>query len=159
MIESVEDLWKFFMRPGCQVAISTNGCLTKKGEAVMGRGCALQATYVINGVRRLLGNYLKRSGNVPGYLIIPEMNDMFKPHPEACLMILPVKHNWWEKADMKLVRTSAEFLNAESIKHPDWEFHVPRIGCSNGKLSWNYQVKPIMSKLLNNVIVHHLERR
>lgn len=149
MLEHKGDLWQMFGHPGHRIAISTNGFVKKNGEAVMGRGCAKQAKQLFPQVPYLLGSYIKTNGNVPGYLIFKDS------HPaEDRLMILPVKHNWWERADLGLVRSSIAFLAYEAGKWPEWTLHVPRLGCGNGKLDWESEVRPLMQDLPSNVVVH-----
>ena len=150
MREHKGDLWAEFGHPGHRIGISTNGFVKRNGAAVMGRGCARQATQLFPGVELLLGIYIKTRGNVPGYLRL----DGGECDPASDrLMILPVKHNWWEKADLELVTNSIEFLDNEALADPDWTFHVPRLGCGNGKLDWDV-VKIWMETLLDNVVVH-----
>lgn len=149
MIERNEDLWKDFTTPGHRIAISTNGFVKRNGEAVMGRGCAKQATELFPGIAQALGVRLRIKGNSPGYLFIPESK-----LPSDRLMILPVKHNWWEKADLGLVGLSVAFLAEEAHDFRDWVFHVPRLGCGNGKLSWSVVVQSMMAGLPDNVVVH-----
>lgn len=156
MLEVHSDLWERFGEPGHRIAISTNGFVKKNGEAVMGRGCALQATKLFPGIALRFGRWLKKNGNVPGYLFIDDpVLVAASNHPTAdCLMILPVKHNWWQKADIRLICTSATFLMQEAEKCPDWVFHVPRLGCGNGRLEWESDVRPWMVGLPDNVVVH-----
>jgi hypothetical protein len=151
MREEQTDLWAAWGLPGHRIAISTNGFIKKNGEAVMGRGCALQGTLRFPGLAARLGVYIRRQGNTPGYLLLgPESG----PPPTDRLMILPVKHNWWEKADIELIVLSRDFLMREGARNPDWTFHVPRLGCGNGKLNWATEVRPLMEILPDNCIVH-----
>ena len=150
MRESTADLWEMFGHPGHRIAISTNGFVKRNGEAVMGRGCAKQAKDLWIDAPARLGTYIRSNGNVPGYLFI---NGGEGPSADR-LMILPVKHNWWERADETLVHNSIAFLMHEAHAWPDWTFHVPRLGCGNGKLSWEGLVRPWMAVLPDTVIVH-----
>ena len=115
----------------------------------MGRGCALQAALRWPQVPELLGNYIRTQGNVPGYLL-----HISGDLPDDRLMILPVKHNWWERASLDLIRVALNFLMDEARQWPDWTFHVPRLGCGNGRLDWATEVRPLMEILPNNVVVH-----
>jgi hypothetical protein len=151
VVERKEDLWQEFGHAGHRIAISTNGFIKKNGEAVMGRGCAKQATLMFEGLAKRFGTYLKEHGNVPGYLFV--QGAVYGDPAWDRLMILPVKHNWWEKADIHLVTTSILFLNGEACHNPDWTFHVPRLGCGNGKLNWS-DVRERMVPLPDNVVVH-----
>lgn len=152
MRESKSDLWADFGKPGHRIAISTNGFVKANGEAVMGRGCAKQATQLFEGVAKRFGAYLRKNGNIPGYLLL---NDLGSGAPAGDrLMILPVKHNWWEAAELGLITKSRDFLCGEAVHNPDWIFHVPRLGCGNGRLDWSRMVRPLMEILPDNVVVH-----
>jgi len=149
MRESTQNLWTQFGVEGNRIAISTNGFVKSNGDAVMGRGCALEAQKKFPGVARLLGNYIRDNGNVPGYLFVDTTNN---PKNDR-LMILPVKQVWWQAADPELVRDSIRFLCYEAGHWPDWTFHIPRLGCGNGRLDWRL-VRSWMGAVPDNVIVH-----
>lgn len=139
MKEAKGDLWEY---PGDVRVITTNGFVKKDGRAVMGRGCALQARKLYHDLDRLLGNLLLTEGNHVHYL----HND---------LVSFPVKHNWWEAADLDLIRQSTGELRA-LIGGTSLRFVMIRAGCGNGRLTWK-QVRPILSTLPDNVtVVDHL---
>lgn len=144
MLESRSDLWAHHRIPGHLVCISTNGFVKRNGAAVMGRGCALQATQMHPGVQMELGAYIRHNGNVPGMLF----------GPNYTLGILPVKHNWWEKADLKLIQESVDWLRREASEEAVRTIHVPRLGCGNGSRNWATEVEPLMRILPDNVIIH-----
>jgi hypothetical protein len=150
MIEHKGDLWTSVFETDHIIGISTNGFRKLNGQAVMGRGCAKQATELWPGVAKRLGAYLEAKGNVPGYLLDPSGYGIIEK-----LLILPVKHNWWERASLELVTASRTFLCGEAVHHPEVTFHVPRLGCGNGRLDWATQVRPLMEILPSNVVVHH----
>jgi len=58
----------------------------------------------------------------------------------------PVKVNWWEKANIKLIERSC--IEIASLPCSD-TFVMPRVGCGFGGLSW-HQVEPILEKLLDD---------
>lgn len=154
MIEYLGDLWAFWGQPGHRIGISTNGFVKRNGQAVMGRGCAMEATLRFPGIATRLGDHIRTRGNVPGY-IQAETDRDGKGFPRHLrLLILPVKHNWWEQASLELIDESIAFLRTESQNQPDVTFHVPRLGCGNGRLSWANEVRPLMEVLPNNVVVH-----
>jgi hypothetical protein len=152
MIERCEDLFAQLNEPGHLVGISTNGFIKRDGRGVMGRGCALTAAQMHPDLPLLLGQHLKAKGNVPGRLTTQSLSILGF---QNTFLILPVKHNWYEKADVDLVIMSIRFLMEESKNHPQVTFHVPRLGCGNGRLSWLLQVAHLMEPLPNNVVVHH----
>jgi hypothetical protein len=150
MIEHKGDLFQNVFDKNHIIAISTNGHVKRNGHAVMGRGCALEATLLYASLPKLLGQSIRQKGNVPCYIQTTAFSDGLATK----FMILPVKHNWWEKADMLLVRKSIEFLMLEAQNHPEITFHVPRLGCGNGKLDWN-KVRESFWNCPDNVVVHH----
>src|ERR1044071_7172350 len=125
MIERVgEDMWRWLEEPNHVICITTNGCVSRRKKAVMGRGSAKEARRYILGVEELLGQKILKDGNVPGFLI---------PHPllGRRVGILPVKHNWWEIADLKLIEESVSWLHDQALTDKSTVFHAPRPGCGN----------------------------
>lgn len=121
------------------ICITTNGFVKKNGEAVMGRGCAREACQRIPGLAKRFGDHLLAHGNVPVWLT-------------TGLVTFPVKHNWYEAADIELIKTSADWLNKQALNLRQKWFVLPRPGCGNGQLSWEY-VKPYLEFLPDNVLV------
>lgn len=143
MLEVKGNLWDFHER-GHWVVVTTNGTIKSNGENVMGRGTALQAKHRFPQVPKLLGQYLSDAGN----------------HCRALwglgIITFPVKHNWWETADLALIERSCKelvVLVVEIDRHckdsePDFEglprqIYMIRPGCGNGRLEW-LDVKPIL---------------
>lgn len=73
------------------------------------------------------------------------------------IISFPVKHNWWEKADKKLIRESLLALNkmigTEGLKR----VYLPRPGCGNGNLDWETEVKPLLETnfISEKIVVVH----
>lgn len=136
MIEVIGNMWNF---PANKFLITTNGTIKSNGELVMGRGCALQAKNQYPNLAKDLGELIRAKGNhvhqVPRYY---------------SLITFPVKYNWYEKADLKLIRRSC--LEFQQIIDPELVYVMPRPGCGNGKLDWN-EVKPLLLDLPDNVNV------
>lgn len=138
-----EDIWKFWQKDN-YIIIPTNGFVKKTGQLVMGKGLAWQAKLHIHNLDYILGNYVSKFGNVPHIL-------------ENYIISFPVKHNWWEKADLKLIEKSAVNLKT-AIEYPECgakitlPIYCPKVGCGNGKLSWE-QVEPILKKYLKDYII------
>lgn len=134
------NLWRYYNAPFHVICITTNGFVKKDGTAVMGRGCALEARSYIPGIAKLLGAHIQTNGNMAGYLL---------PN----VIAFPVKHVWYEKADLELIRGSAHWLGHIAAKHPEFSFILPRPGCGNGQLQY-CDVKPVLVDLLpDNVYV------
>lgn len=137
MDEITGDIWDYH-KQGNWIVITTNGTVKKNGECVMGRGIALQAKIKIPTLPVELGELIHHFGN-----------KLFM-FGEYKILTFPVKHNWWEKANLALIsenaRELAEFANLFSKTYP---IYLPRPGCGNGKLDWK-DVKPILEKYLDD---------
>lgn len=140
MIERYGDLWDiryhFQMKnKEAYTAITTNGFIRKDGSCVMGRGCAQEAARRFPDLPKHLGDLIKGSGNRV-YVI-----------PKHKIITFPVKHNWWENADLGLIEASCmelrDVMDVYSMRH----VLLPRPGVGNGKLSWE-TVRPIIDKWL-----------
>jgi hypothetical protein len=138
MKEIVGNLWDYY-NVGFVVCITTNGFVKNNGEAVMGRGCAFEATQRFPDIRKQLGEHILRHGNTPVWLNIG-------------LVTFPVKHSWWEEADLRLIQESARWLFEAAQSLPQRQFVLPRPGCGNGRLCWA-DVKPCLEFLPDNVLV------
>jgi hypothetical protein len=144
MKEVVGDIWSYDKRKGFIILITTNGYIKNDGTGVMGAGTAKQAADRYPELPRLLGEALQSRGNVVTRLL-------------SHIGTFPVKNEWMEDADLKLIRKSAKRLKQIAEKQPNIKFVVPKPGCGNGNLEWE-QVKPIMEKLPDNVFVIDKER-
>ena|SRR5579862_4938305 len=140
MKEITGELWDYYGRTNYIILITTNGTVKKNGECVMGRGCAAEAVKRIPGIAAKLGTFLRHLGNR-----IYELE--FKK-----LYSFPVKHNWYEQADLKLIRESAEALKYNAKLNETITFVLPRPGCGNGRLDWK-DVRPLLEDLPDNVLV------
>lgn len=143
MKEVFGDAW--ILSAGKVLCITTNGCLKKSGECVMGRGIALEAARRFPNLPRAIGQLIQMHGNEV-FLLGPWAIDKF--HLQTQLVTFPVKHNWYEKADLPLIERSAKQLVQQA--DPAWtEIYLPRPGCGNGGLTWD-QVKPILEPLFDD---------
>lgn len=70
------------------LCITTNGFVKANGECVMGRGIAFTAKTKFPSLPYRLGQLIAHHGNYPFYL------------PDLRIITYPVKHNWWEVADL-----------------------------------------------------------
>jgi hypothetical protein len=142
MLEMKGNLWTIPANARC---VTTNGDCNRHGNAVMGRGCALEARKIFPGVDAALGRKLRERGNHVHRL----MTD-----PDGWeLVSFPVKHHWQEDADIQLIKQSCQELSVMAEMH-DWlRVLLPRPGCGNGRLAWETLVKPIIEPLLSDRIV------
>jgi hypothetical protein len=145
MIEAFGDIWEHVDEYDA-VVITTNGTVKKNGEAVMGRGIALQAKERYPLLPKDLGEMLKKEGNVPFG---------FSYTWGEFIFTLPVKHHWHERASIKLIERSTITL-VEALEKTNNVFHwnlskivMPRPGCGNGGLKWE-DVKPVIEPYLDD---------
>jgi ribosomal protein L39E len=136
------NLWDY-LSPDEYICITTNGFLKNNGEAVMGRGCALEATRRFPDIAKKLGQHIKKNGNVPAYISLKS---------GYTVISFPVKHNWYEKGDLDLIKKSALWLQSQAVSQPDMVFILPRPGCGNGQLDWE-EVRKVIKFLPDNVLV------
>jgi hypothetical protein len=138
MKEVKGNLWDY---PADVRVITTNGFVKKNGECVMGRGCAAEAKQRHPRLPKILGDLIQRRGNNVHYLLY-------------ALYSFPVKHHWFQKADIALIEQSAKQL--VTLITEDWDsgdkepiIVLPRPGCGNGQLNWE-DVKPILEPILDD---------
>jgi hypothetical protein len=148
LIEVTGDLWTY---PADVRIITTNGTVKKNGECVMGRGCAKEAVVGVRGkcggwpgLPSILGAWITADGNIPcvvGACVTPAT---------GLLVSMPVKHEWMQQADPKLIVVSATTL----MKWADllgWKTIVmPKPGCGNGRLSWHKEVRHLLIPILDD---------
>ena len=155
MIEIEGDLWDYLKYPDSVVCITTNGFIKKNGEAVMGRGVAAQAKDRFPELPVKLGKKIKRYGN--RVQVILDRGGMAKKSVSSFpkIVAFPVKYNWWERADLDLIRISAKQLRKMAREWDGLHFYLPRPGCHNGRLNWE-DVRPVLLSQLadvDNVII------
>ena len=135
MIEMAGSIWN--SNPAYIRCITTNGIVKSNGELVMGRGIALQVKQRYPELPRLLGELVKNGGNIPYYI------------EDHNICSFPTKNHWWDKSDIKLIINSCHHLN-RIVNSFDKYAVLTRPGCGNGGLSWETEVKPVISTILNN---------
>jgi hypothetical protein len=152
MEETTGNLWDRYdqLKAHEWVLITTNGFIKRTGECVMGRGVARDAALRFPTLPAMLGTRIRERGNVVQFF------------PEQRLITFPVKHNWYEPANLDLIRVSSRALRDEISKaafirtafntaHSGLDLpgieriYMPRPGCGNGKLLWR-DVKPVLDE-------------
>lgn len=137
--QTTGDLW---VLDGDARCITTNGTLKRDARGVMGKGVALQAKRRYLGLEQTLGRHLIRWGNHVGVLL--EESDVCS----MPLVAVPVKHEWHEDAKLDLIKQSMTELVALTDQR-GWETVIlPRPGCGNGHLKWEY-VERIIAPILD----------
>ena len=141
MKEIKGDVWELMKGEFQVVCITTNGFVKSNGECVMGAGIAKTCRDTFDGIAKKLGAYIKKYGNRVFVL---------HKYEDGVILTFPVKHNWWEDADIKLIKKSCKELIELLDKNPHiTKVLLPRPGCGNGKLNWA-DVKPVIEEILDD---------
>ena len=135
------------------VCVTTNGQVNKNGEAVMGKGIALEAKNLFH-CEKLLGQYIKTYGNRAFNLgRYQRDNQIFT------LFSFPTKRHWKDCSDITLIVHSAEQLVEMCDKFNITKCYLPLVGCGAGELNWDVTVYPWLSEILDDRFVvvkwHH----
>lgn len=143
MKEITGDLWDYYSKH--PICITINGYVKKNGEAVMGRGCAYEATQRIQGIAHALGEYIIENG-LGVYLVgVVEPLSLIIHQ----IIVFPVKYHRRQKANRFLIEKSAEQLKT-LVDLNKWPIVIlPRSGCGYGRLKWK-DVKLILEKYLDD---------
>jgi hypothetical protein len=128
------DLWEY--HGTAIIAITTNGQLSQKGEAVFGNGCARQARERFPDLAQRLGARLAAQGNHVAYL-------------GNGIVSFPVEHTPFETPDPRLIARSARELKSLADVMGWDRIVVPRPGCGGGGLEWK-DVKPVLERYLDD---------
>lgn len=126
------------------LCITTNGFVKSNGRAVMGAGCAKTIRDRVPDIDLALGKLIRTRGNVVGPIGSYNGNPVFS---------FPVKHRWWEHADISLIAESAKSLREHWLHSNGGEtptnVFIPRPGCGNGKLDYK-NVEPVLARILTD---------
>lgn len=128
MIEVFGNYWNY--EDADLYCITTNGVVKKNGRCVMGRGIAQQARdrFRVENFDLAVGDGIKLNGNTV-FLIDQYDGDWYAS--------FPVKHSWWERADIDLIIQSAKDLVFLCDNLRFEHILLPRPGCGNGGLPWD----------------------
>lgn len=142
MQEARGNLWDQ-LRPDHALVITTNGYIKTNGQAVMGRGIALEATKRDPNVASTLGWNITYFGN--HVALIHSARDI----TDSDWIAYPVKRRWMDDALPELIVRSAHelvtFVDERQYQH----IWMPRPGCGNGHLNW-LNVKPLIEDILDD---------
>lgn len=150
LIEKFGNIWEH-ARNYDAVVITTNGFVKKNGEAVMGRGIALEAKTFYPWLPKSLGDWIKTAGNTvgifrltlltgPEYLITMPVKPIYGPNGEP---------GWRAKANLDIIRDSAYYLVAHANNYKLQRILMPRPGAGNGGLNWE-KVKEVIEPILDD---------
>jgi hypothetical protein len=134
VIYRLGNLWYQKLGPHGVFVVPTNGGVNGRGECIMGRGVAQQAASMNRGLALTLGQIIQSHGNhvwaLPSHLVS-----------------FPVKEYHLMKADLKLIRRSADELAILAHLFHWNPVYMPAVGCGNGGLTWP-EVSPILTEIL-----------
>jgi hypothetical protein len=159
------DIWNFLGLYDA-ICVTTNGTVTKNGEAVMGRGIALEAKTRFPGLEFRFGKMLQAHGNEPmqietsqgtaivsfptkpDYTILPkdgQVRDFVVSHMVSKFRPGQKVPGWACKSNLNLIEVSAIKLK-EMADYRQWRtVAVPQPGCGNGELLWE-DVRPVLER-------------
>jgi hypothetical protein len=132
MLEEFGDFWTVQGDARC---VTTNGTLRANGNAIMGKGMALQAKQRYPKLEYTLGKLIQKYGN-----------HTFKLGNG--LISFPTKRHWREDSDIELIKRSAQELVSILKDDPAKRVLLTRPGCGNGNLDWE-DVRPILQTILS----------
>jgi len=128
----------------CQTLVNTVNC-----DGVMGKGIALQFKQrypeMFNEYKYACKREIIKGG---GSLWVYPFVDNFKFRNILCFA---TKEHWWNPSKIEWIEIG---LNLFAIKYKELgitSIAWPKLGCTNGKLNWENQVKPLMIKYLDTL--------
>lgn len=125
--------------------VTTNGVIRKNGDAVLGKGQALEAKKLFPRMEQQLGEYLRRYGNRAFYMGTRQVGDHL-----TSLVTFPTKHHYRDNSDPDLIIRSAVQLKEIAAKFHLSKVYLPPVGCGLGKLDYAKQVQPILQQVLDS---------
>ena len=143
MKEIIGNIWNI---PCDAICIPTNGNVDGRGRAIMGAGLARQAADRFPDIKESFGLQMFEQPNLKVCII-----HRFTHFDRRCVLLsFQTKSSWKDPSNIGLITESAE----ELVDAMNWEkfrtILLPHVGCGLGKLNWEEEVKPILSKILDN---------
>lgn len=130
------------------VVVTTNSSINKYGELIMGRGAAKEAKDRFPLLPKVAGevvrNLKRMSMNDYGFVFF---NCFRLP------AIFQVKHSFYDKAKLGLIKISTKMLNDFALKNREKSISMNFPGIGYGGLG-KEEILPIISVLPDNVSVH-----
>lgn len=143
MLETIGDIWNI---PCDAICIPTNNQLDGRGRAIMGAGLAKQAADKFPGIKESFGLQMLAVPDAKIYII-----HKFIHFNKPCLLLsFQTKYNWKNPSNLNLIMASAEDLVDVAVYEEFKTVLLPRVGCGLGVLDWESEVKPILSKILDD---------
>lgn len=144
IIYSTDSIFTFPKTEADGIIITTNGVVKPTGYAVMGKGIAKEANDIFKCSLKL-GMLLRQGGNHCYNLGLYEYDGR-----KAHVLTFPTKNHWRFASTTDLIEQSAieilQVVNDLDLKN----VYLPPAGCGNGGLRWNTQVRPILTRWLDD---------
>jgi hypothetical protein len=144
-IQNTDSLFYLSQNEHEAVVVTTNGVIRKNGDAVLGKGQALEAKKLVPGLEHQLGEYLRRYGNRAFYMGVHRVEDRL-----TSLVTFPTKHHYCDNSDLNLIMRSAVQLKEIAAKFQLSKIYLPPVGCGLGKLDYEKQVRPVLNQVLDD---------
>lgn len=127
-----------------QTLVNTVNC-----KGVMGKGIALQFKKkypdMFNEYRLACKQgYIKNGGD----LWIWDYVDLYKPKKILCFA---TKEEWWHPSKLEWIERGLQKFVKDYKYFGITSIAWPKLGCTNGKLNWEKDVKPLMIKYLESL--------
>ena len=132
-------------KQGGVIGITTNSCLDRNGYLVMGKGIALQAKKLFPELPRDWGKIMTLLSPTTNYTFYDETHRMFA---------IQTKNHWRRPSNTCLISASLDIVISTAEQLQLSEVYIPPLGCGNGGLNWDTQIKPLIeNKHSSNIIV------
>jgi hypothetical protein len=136
------------------ICFTSNGIVRRDGKLVMGAGVAKAFRDRLPGLDAKAGLAVRKSGNVCQIISTPiikiEKKNISVP---VNVVAFPTKNHFKDDSDIDLIMRSSRRL-MELIEEHKWQYvALPRPGCQNGNLSWNFVREKIEKVLDKRVII------
>jgi len=135
------------------ICFTSNGILKKNGALIMGAGVAKAFRDNFFNIDHSAGSLVKERGNICQIVSNSTRNPELPEGRRLDIVAFPTKHRPQDKSDIELIKKSAVEL-VELADMLSWKLvFLPAPGCSNGKLDFETEVKPVIKKILDDRFV------
>lgn len=135
---------------GEAICITTNGIVKNNGNAVMGAGLAKQADELLN-LSAKLGSYINQYGN-RAFNLGQYQRRYLNTNLWFTFTVFsfPTKNHYKDKSDINLIIKSCNELIEMCNKFNITQCYLVPPGCGLGGLSYEKQVRPVISQILDS---------
>ncbi len=168
MKELKADVFEIYdQHPWCTICIPSNGCVTKAGKAVMGKGVARQAAQRWRHLPAVVGRHISEWGNRVVFIEHRVLAFPTKGIGAISTGSNVVKHlqrrfppgrtvpGWATRSTLQRIALSLEQLKVLHRLCGLGDVYLPRPGCGAGGLDWT-SVQPLCKKLEDWLIIMHI---